>query len=277
MKKSKLAFIAAMLMLSSCAPRVAVKPIPADTPPYRIIKMASAGTENIKGFKAFVKVTAQAKGKGPQSMDGVLYFEKPDRFRFTGLAFMGFTVFDLVLTSDKFYFYRPSEGWLYTGPRESFRKFLAKNGIQADPEIIGRALFMEKSEGDEFLAEKSDDGYDIYQARVAPGILLPRMKAQYDAGLNLKEKTFYDSLARPYLYVTMSGKGREVLAVAGKAGAAGTETVPSAALPASLTARDVAHDMLLTVDFDKYIVNPEGLDNDFTIEGAQFKGIREVK
>ncbi len=270
MKKSKLALIAAMLMLSSCAPRVAVKPIPADTPPYRIIKMASADTENIKGFKAFVKVTAQAKGKGPQSMDGVLYFEKPDRFRFTGLAFMGFTVFDLVLPSDKFYFYRPSEGWLYTGPRESFKKFLAKNGIQADPEIIGRALFMEKKEGDEFLAEKTDDGYDIYQARVAPGILLPRMKAQYDTGLNLKEKIFYDSLARPYLYVTMSGKAKEVLPV-------GSAGVPPAALPARLTARDVAHDMLLTVDFDKYIVNPEGLDRDFTIEGAQLKGIREVR
>ncbi len=268
--KKTLPILLLIMFLSSCAPRVAVKPIPADTPPYRIIKMASAGTENIKGFKALVKVSAQVDGKIPQGVDGVLYFERPDRFRFTGLAFMGFTIFDLVLTSDKFYFYRPSEGWLYTGPREAFKKFLAKNGIQADPEIIGRALFLEKKEGEEFLAEKSDNGYDIYQARVGPGILLPRMKAVYDAGLNLKEKIFYDSLARPYLYVTMSGKAKEVL----PAGAAG---IPPVALPARLTAKDIAHGIILTVDFEKYIVNPEGLDKDFSIEGAQLKGIREVR
>ena len=272
--KRLIPFLFLALLLSSCAPRVAIVPIPVDTPPYQIIKMASAGTKDIKGFKAFVKVTAQERGKTPQSLDGVLYFERPDRFRFTGLAFMGFTVFDLVLTSDKFYFYRPSEGWLYTGSREYFKKFMAENGIQVDPEIIGRALFLEKKEGEEFLAEKSDGGYDIYQARVAPGILLPRMKAQYDAGLNLKKKVFYDSLARPYLYVTMSGRGREVLP-AGET--AGTKDVQSAALPASITAKDIAHGILLTVDFDKYIVNPEGLDKDFAIEGAQFKGIREVK
>ncbi len=261
MKKINFALIAAMLVLSSCAPRAIVKPIPVNTPPEEIIQMASAGTENIKGIKASVKVTVQAEGKNPESIDGVLYIERPDNFRFTGLAFMGFTVFDLVLTGDKFYFYRPSEGWLYTGPRESFKAFLAKNGVQADPEVIGQALFLQKKQGEEFLAEKTDGGYDIYQAVKDDGVLLPRMKAQYDAGLNLVRKIFFDGLARPYLYVTQSGKAKE----------------GGAALPARLTVKDIAQGIFLTVDFEKYIVNPEGLDKEFAIEGQELKGIREVR
>jgi hypothetical protein len=265
MKKLNLAIItAALLVLSSCAPRVAVKPIPLNTPPDEIIKMASAGTENIKGLKASVKVTVQKDGNNPESIDGVLYIERPDNFRFTGLAFMGFTVFDMVLTGDKFYFYRPSEGWLYTGPRESFKGFLAKNGVQADPEVIGKALFLQKKQGaggDEFLVEKTDGGYDIYEAVKAGGVLLPRMKAQYDAGMDLERKIFFDGLARPYLYVTPSGKVEQ----------------DGAALPKRLTVKDIAQGVLLSVDFEKYIVNPEGLDKDFTIQGQELKGIREVQ
>lgn len=261
MKKLNFAIIAALLVLSSCAPRAIVKPIPVNTPPDEVIKMVSAGTEGVKGLKASVKVTVQAEGKNPQSIDGVLYIERPDNFRFTGLAFMGFTVFDLVLTGDKFYFYRPSEGWLYTGPRESFKGFLAKNGVQADPEAIGQALFLQKKEGEEFLVEKTDDGYDIYQALKTEGVLLPRMKAEYDAGLNLEKKVFFDGLARPYLYVTVSGKVEE----------------GGAELPKRLTVKDVTQGIVLTVDFQKYIVNPEGLDKDFTIEGQELKGIREVQ
>jgi outer membrane lipoprotein-sorting protein len=260
MKKLNFAIIAALLALSSCAPRAIVKPIPVNTPPEEIIQMASAGTENIKGIKASVKVTVQKAGNNPQSIDGVLYIQRPDNFRFTGLAFMGFTVFDLVLTGDKFYFYRPSEGWLYTGPRESFKGFLAKNGVQADPEVIGKALFLQKN-GEELLVEKTDGGYDIYQAVKAEGVLLPRMKAEYDAGMDLERKIFFDGLARPYLYVTPSGKIEQ----------------DGAALPARLTVRDIAQGVLLTVDFEKYIVNPEGLDKDFTIEGQELKGIREVQ
>jgi hypothetical protein len=261
MKKLNFAIIAAMLMLSSCAPRAIVKPIPMNTPPDEIVKMASAGTEDVKGLKASVKVTVQKDGNSPQSIDGVLYIERPDNLRFTGLAFMGFTVFDLVLTGDKFYFYRPSEGWLYTGPRESFKGFLAKNGVQADPEVIGKALFLQKKQGDELLVEKTDDGYDIYEAVKDEGVLLPRMKAEYDAGLNLERKVFFDGLARPYLYVKVSGKVSE----------------GGAELPKKLTVKDIAQGILLTVDFEKYIVNPEGLDKDFTIQGQELKGIREVE
>jgi hypothetical protein len=261
MKKSIFAIVAAMLALSSCAPRVAIKPIPLNTPPEEIIKLASAGTENIKGLKASVKVTVQKDGENPQSIDGVLYIERPDNFRFTGLAFMGFTVFDLVLTGDKFYFYRPSEGWLYTGPKESFKGFLAKNGVQADPEVIGKALFLRKKQGEQFLVEKTDGGYDIYEAVKDEGVLLPRMKAEYDAGMDLERKIFFDALARPYLYVTPSGKVEQ----------------DGAALPKRLTVKDIAQGVLLTVDFEKYIVNPEGLDKDFTIQGQELKGIREVQ
>jgi hypothetical protein len=261
MKKLNLAIIAAMLMFSACAPRAIVKPIPVNTPPDEVIKMASAGTENIKGLKASVKVTVQKDGKNPQSIDGVLYIQRPDNIRFTGLAFMGFTVFDLVLTGDKFYFYRPSEGWLYTGPRESFKAFLARNGVHADPEVIGRALFLQKKQGEEYLVEKTDDGYDIYEALNDKGVLLPRMKAEYDAGLDLERKIFFDGLARPYLYVKLSGKVEE----------------GGASLPKRLTVKDTAQDIFLTVDFQKYIVNPEGLDKDFTIEGQELKGIREVE
>lgn len=250
-------------MLSACAQRVAVKPIPADTPPDKVVKMAMSDGERLKGLKASIKVTVQAEGKASERFDGVLYVGRPDKVRLTGLAFMGFTAFDVSLSNGKFYFYQPSEGYLYTGPKAALRGFLKERGVNADPEIISRLLFLEGQEGGRrLLVEKTDSGYDVYV--MAPGkedVFTPLVKAEFDPGLGLVRKIFYDELARPYLYVTPGGS---------------TE-VDSFRLPKSIKARDLRRGYTVTVEFEKYLVNPEGLESDFTIEGGELKGIREIK
>ena len=102
--------------------------------------MAKEAGEGIKGLRASVRVTVSAKGKGNESFDGVLYVGRPDKVRLTGLALLGVTVFDAVITGEKFYFYQPSEGYLYTGRKEAMAGFLLERGIKADPDVIYRSL-----------------------------------------------------------------------------------------------------------------------------------------
>jgi hypothetical protein len=260
--KAFLFILLTVFLLPACAPRVAVKPIPADTPPDKVVKMAMSGMSAVKGIKASVKVSVQAEGKGAENFDGVLYIGRPDRVRLTGLAFMGFTAFDVSLTAGKFYFYQPSEGFLYTGPRAALGGFLKERGVDADPEVIYRSLFMgEPAEGQRFLVEKTINGYDVYITASNDGVLTPVVKAEFDPGLGLVRKIFYDELARPYLYVTPGA----------------TEDVDGFRLPRSVEIKDSRSGYTVTVVFEKYLVNPEGLDSDFTIQGGDLKGIRQVE
>jgi len=260
--KALLFFIAIAALLSACAPRIAVKPIPSDTPPGKVLEMVRAKDAGLKGLRASVKVTVTSKEKGTQSFDAVLYAAKPDKVRLTGLAMLGMTVFDIVLTTEKFYFYQPSEGYLYTGPRSALRGFLDARGVKADPEVIYRSLFFESDgEPGRYFLDNTGSGYDLYLATDEGGVLAPKMKAEFDTGLSLKRKVFYDGLARPYLYVEQEGVIEE----------------GGLSLPARLKAKDAENGYSLTVDFEKYIVNPDDMDSDFTIQGGEFKGIREIE
>lgn len=255
-------FSLAAACLFACAPRVAIRPIPADTPPEQVLKMALSSYEGIRGLKASVKVTVQAEGKATQGFDGVLYVGRPDRVRLTGLAFMGFTAFDVSITGGKFYFYQPSDGYLYTGRKEVLRGFLKARGVDADPEIICRALFLDGEEkGRRFLVEKAENGYGIYIVASQGDMLTPLLKAEFDRGLDLVRKIFYDELARPYLYVT---QGPVV-------------EVDGFRLPGSVKVKDARGGFTVTVRFEKYLVNPVDLESDFTIQGGELKGIREVQ
>ncbi len=264
--KPPLFLLLALLTFAACAPRVAVRPIPPDTPPEKVLAMALAKDAGIKGVRASVKVTVREDGKPSRSFDAVLYAARPGRVRLTGLELMGFTAFDMVLTGGKFYFYQPSEGYLYTGPRTALRGFLEDRGVKADPEVIYRSLFFGGDGGGggtsvRYFYDSTGSGCDIYAVSDQGGVLTPYMKAEFDAGLNLVRKVFYDGLARPYLYVRSEG----IIEADGFD------------LPARLTAKDVKNGYTLTVAFEKYIVNPEGMDSDFTIQGGEFKGIRKVE
>ncbi len=260
----KTAFIIFLAVgFSACAPRMIVKPIPADTPPEKVLEMVRAKDAGLKGLRASVKVTVQTDGKSVQSFDAVLYAAKPDRVRLTGLAMMGVTVFDIVLTSEKFYFYQPSDGYLYTGRRAALKRFLDERGVKADPDILYKALFFVEPDGFErYMVERSDEGYKLYLLREKDGVLSPKVIAsEYDLGLTLKRKVFYDALTRQYLSVVAEGAIEQ----------------DGYSLPESLKARDTQNGYTVTVAFDKYIVNPEDMDSDFTIQGGEFKGIREVE
>jgi len=251
-----------LIALPACAPRALVKPIPADTPPAKVLEMARAKDAGIKGIRASVKVSVQMDGKNAQGFDGVLYVQKPDKVRLTGLAFMGFTVFDILVNGDKFYFYQPDDGYLYTGPKSALGGFLEKRGVKADPDVLYRSLFFDMTNAQgRYFFDSTAEGYNIFFVHEQDGVTVPLMRAEYDRGLGLKEKVFYDELARPYLYVRFEGTVEE-----------GGYT-----LPAKLVAKDTKNGYTVTVTFEKYLVNPEGLDGDFAIEGGELKGIREIE
>jgi hypothetical protein len=88
-------------------------------------------------------VTVHQEGKSDRSFDAVLRAARPGKVRLSGLALLGVTVFDVVLDGDKFYFYQPSEGYLYTGTYESLRGLLKEKAIDIDPAVIYKALFLE--------------------------------------------------------------------------------------------------------------------------------------
>ncbi|HLB25376.1 MAG TPA: DUF4292 domain-containing protein, partial [Nitrospirota bacterium] len=172
MLKKRLLLTILLILLPACVPRAVIRPapeavaIPADTPPAEIVRMAAAGYEGIQGLRASVKVSVTAEGRQTNSFDAVLYLRKPDSVRLTGLAFMGFTAFDAVLTGGKFYFYQPSEGYLYTGSRERLRDFLVGRGVDVDPEAVARSLLFETSGAEgEPLVENTGKGYNVYQVR----------------------------------------------------------------------------------------------------------------
>ena len=172
------------------------------------------------------------------------------------------TVFDAVITGEKFYFYQPSEGYLYTGPRAALAGFLLERGIKADPDVIYRSLLtVQPAAGEKYLVDNTGTGYSIYIVKQSEGLLVPTVRQDYDPGLNLREKVFYDALARPYLFVKQEG-----LVEAG-----------GFSLPERLKALDTKNGYSVTVEFQKYIVNPEDAGGDFTIQGGEFKGIREVE
>ena len=133
---------------------------------------------------------------------------------------------------------------------------LKERGVDTDPEIIYRSLFMgEPAEGQRFLVEKTQSGYCVYIVATRDGLLTPLLKAEFDPGLVLVRKIFYDGLARPYLYVTPGA----------------TEEVDGFRLPKSVEIKDARNGYTVTVVFEKYLVNPEGLDSDFIIQGGDLK------
>jgi len=212
-----------------------------------------------------VKVTVQEHGGGPKSFEAVLYAERPDKVRLTGIGFMGFTVFDVVLRGEKFYFYQPDTGYLYTGKRGELRPFLLSLGVNADPEVLYRSIFTYEPGGTyRYLMDATPGGYSVFVVTggegEGDGVMRPVMKAEYDAGLNPLEKIFYDKDARPYLYVVREG----------------TIEQDGYELPATLKATDTKEGYRVDVDFEKYIINPTDNQDDFTIQGGQLREIRTL-
>lgn len=256
------------MTVASCAPRAVIRPapmvkaIPPDTPPAQVFSLIKSADEKVQSLKAAVTITVDAGAKGKKSFDGVLYAMKPDSARLTGLALLGVTVFDAVLKGDKFYFYRPSEGILYTGPRASLRGFLKEQGVDVDPEVVARSLFMASGGPEDYLlAGAGGEGYSLTLLNKGSAPVLPSMRAEYDQALDLKDRIFYDELARPYLSVRTEGEVEE----------------GGARLPQRIIAKDIRGGYTVTVDFQKYIVNPPGIEKEFSIEGGELKGIRQVE
>lgn len=249
-------------VLPACAPKITIRPVPADTPPGKLVEMVKAREAGLDGLRALVKVTVAEHGGQPKSFDGVLYLARPDNVRLTGISFMGFTVFDAVLRDKKFYFYQLDTGYLYTGDRAEAGKFLGSLGVSADPELLFRALFLSPDgAGYRYMLDRTAEGYSLYYVRETPGVMTPEVRADYDAGLNLVRKVLYDSLGQPYIYVMHSG----------------SVVQDGFTLPKAIDASDSKDGYTVRVEFEKYIVNPDGIEDDFTITGGELKEIRTVE
>ncbi|HEY3347572.1 MAG TPA: hypothetical protein VGK71_08125 [Nitrospirota bacterium] len=258
--------LAAVVMLSACAPtmKVVVNPIPADTTPAKVLEMVKAKEAGITAMKASVRIRIEPKDKPESLFDGVFYAAKPSRYRLTANAFLGFTLFDVVLDGDKFYFYQPSDGWLYTGPRAKFKGFLLEKGVNIDPETLFRSVFVGEPDSDyKYLVERgrAGDTYQIYTIKGGEGPFLPKVKGEYDLGLNLLRHTFYDDMSFPYMFVDVDG----------------FQNVTGYQLPQKLKVENRKDRYNAVITFYRYIINPETAPTDFTIQGGELKGIRTVE
>jgi hypothetical protein len=239
--------------LAACAPRVAIRPIPADTRPEAVLDMLRQKEAGLDGLRAFAKVTIRKPGETSRSFEAILYVAKPGRIRFTGISFLGSTAFDAILTGETYYFSQPSTGYVESGPRDEFPEMLRAMGTEVDPEAVYSAMFSSPPGGfHRNFIEKTQDGYSHYLLTESGGVLAPSIRADYDAGLNLVSKTFYDETGTASMTASMDG----VMDVDGY-------KLPGAVAVKRIT--DGAETVI--VEFEKYLINPEGIDEDFAIPG----------
>jgi len=253
MKNALLVILAVTLLagLSACAPRVAVKPIPTDTPPETVLSMIRQKEEGLAGLRAFVEITVRKPDEKPRSFEAVLYLARPDSIRLTGISFLGTTAFDAILAGDKYFFSQPTTGYTESGPRENFRDTLRAMGVEVDPVAVYSAIFSAPPDGfHRNFIERTPDGYSHYILTDEGGVLAPVVRADYDAGLNLIKKTFYGDNASPH----MSAEVGEAVSVDGYS------------LPGYITVRN-SDEVSGTVEVrvEKYLVNPEGIEKDFDL------------
>lgn len=261
----KLSFVVVLaFMLSACAApmKVVVNPIPTNTPPDKVLEMIKAKEAGIKSMKASVRIRIEPKDKPESLFDAVFYAAKPNSYRLTATAFLGFTMFDAVLRDEKFYFYQPSDGWLYTGPRTKFKAFLLEKGINIDPETLFQSVFVGEPDPDsKYLMERGREGYQVYIIKSENGPFVPKVRGDYDQGLNLVKHTFYDDMTFPYMFVDV----KEFTNASGFQ------------LPLKLDIENRKDRYNAQVTFYRYIINPDTAATDFTIQGGELKGIRTIE
>ncbi|MBI5251227.1 MAG: hypothetical protein HY912_17195 [Desulfomonile tiedjei] len=93
--------------------------------PQQIQETLAKKGKNISALKAVMSITSQYdKGKSRQDVKGFLLYRRPNDFRFQGVAPGGNSLFELIIKSNLFELYIPSESKIIKGGKECFgRKF----------------------------------------------------------------------------------------------------------------------------------------------------------
>lgn len=96
----------------------------ATTPQEIQTKLTDKG-KNLSALKAVMNITSSyEQGKSRQDVKGFLLYRRPSDFRFQGVAPGGNSLFELIIKSNLFELYIPSEGKIIKGNKDCFsRKF----------------------------------------------------------------------------------------------------------------------------------------------------------
>jgi outer membrane lipoprotein-sorting protein len=126
-----------VLFLSGCPKKVARIPS-VEAPPVRdpIAKLFEtlSSVESLQA-KASVRIDTVKKGEEFRFLlNGIVYYEKPDKLRILGYHPFGMGVFDALYRGGEFVLFSPLQNRAYTGEISEFRALIAKADIRISAE-----------------------------------------------------------------------------------------------------------------------------------------------
>ncbi len=125
------------LFLSGCPKKVARIP-PIEAPPVRdpIAKLFEtlSSVESLQA-KASVRIDTVRKGEEFRFLlNGIVYYEKPDKLRILGYHPFGMGVFDALYRGGEFVLFSPMQNRAYTGEISEFKDLIAKADVRISTE-----------------------------------------------------------------------------------------------------------------------------------------------
>ncbi len=132
-----LSLFLAALFLSGCPKKVARIPS-IEAPPVRdpIAKLFEtlSSVESLQA-KASVRIDTVRKGEEFRFLlNGIVYYEKPDKLRILGYHPFGMGVFDALYRGGEFVLFSPLQNRAYTGEISEFRDLIAKADVRISAE-----------------------------------------------------------------------------------------------------------------------------------------------
>jgi len=126
-----------LLFLSGCPKKLAKIPSfeapPARDPVAKLLESFSA-TESLQA-KASIRLDTVRKGEELKFLlNGVVFYEKPDKLRILGYHPFGMGVFDVLYRSGEFLLFSPLQNRAYTGEVSEFGNLISKANIRISAE-----------------------------------------------------------------------------------------------------------------------------------------------
>ncbi len=125
LKAEAISRVAAGILILGCASFADIAAADPSITPQGIPEFLTLKGKNLTALKAVMNITSiYDGGKSRQDVRGFLLYRRPSDFRFQGLAAAGNSLFELVVKSNLFELYVPSEGKIIKGGKDCFsRKF----------------------------------------------------------------------------------------------------------------------------------------------------------
>ena len=126
-----------LLFLSGCPKKVAripsIEAPPVEDPVAKLFEALSS-VDSLQA-KASVRIDTVRKGEEFKFLlNGVVFYEKPDKLRILGYHPFGMGVFDALYRGGEFFLFSPLQNRAYTGEISEFRDLIAKANIKISTE-----------------------------------------------------------------------------------------------------------------------------------------------